>query len=422
MRLVLYTGKGGVGKTTTAAATAVRAAELGARTLVVSSDVAHSLGDVLERPLGPSPAKLAPNLDAMEIDPRVEIGRYYGTIRDYLVELFRYQGIDDVVAEELALLPGAEEVASLLAVEELSRRRTYDFVVLDCAPTGSTLRLVTLPDMMKGVLRIVPAAARVLSTVVSPIARAMVSAPIPRSRVFRDLERLVDDRARKLRRRLSDKQTSIRIVATPERMVIDEARRAFMELSLFDLHCDAVVMNRLLPASAGQEEFFQDWWAVQGRRQQELEELFAPLRVLDAPLQRDEVTGLDALAAHGRDIFGEERPDALLSDAPRIRFTKAAGVHRVHLPLPGASADHLEVAVVEEDLIVRAGSRRRAVPLPPRISRLPLASARLQDGTLVVSFGAAPEAEPEPRPAKAAPRKSRRSGKASPPRRKVGGT
>ncbi len=389
MRLVLYTGKGGVGKTTTAAATAVAAADRGVRTLILSSDMAHSLGDVMDASLTSVPVSLGPKLDAMEIDARSEIGNHYGTIRDYLVELFRYQGIDDVVAEELALFPGAEEVAALLAVEQLSRSDDYDFVVVDCAPTGSTLRLLSLPDMLTGALRVVPSLARMLSTVVSPVVQLAVRAPIPSSPVFRQLEHLIEERAVQLRNRLSSRDTSVRIVATPERMVIDEARRAFMELSLFDLPCDAVVMNRLLPEAAAREDFFRGSWERQSERRQELEELFAPVAVLDAPLQRDEVIGLEALSAHGAEIFSACEPHALVSEAPRIRFTRTRGGHRVHLPLPGASADALEVAVVEDELIVRAGSRRRAIPLPPRIARLPLESARLHKGALVVSFSGA---------------------------------
>jgi hypothetical protein len=145
-------------------------------------------------------------------------------------------------------------------------------------------------------------------------------------------------------------------------------------------------MNRLLPASVGEEEFFQDWWAVQSERHRELEELFAPVRVVDAPLQRDEVIGLDALAAHGCEIFADVEPNALISEAPRIRYTKTKVGHQVHLPLPGASPNDLEVAVVDAELIVRAGSRRRSIPLPPRIARLALESARIDDGTLVVAF------------------------------------
>jgi len=401
---VLYTGKGGVGKTTTAAATALCAAERGVRTLVVSSDVAHSLGDVLDCELAAIPAALAPKPDAMEIDARAEMSRHYGSIRDYLVELFLYQGIDEVVAEELALLPGAEEITALLAVEEIARSGLYDFIVVDCAPTGSTLRMLTLPDMLTGALRALPSVMRVLSSVVSPIAQSVLSAPVPPPRVFRDLERLVDERARQLRRRLSARDTSVRIVVTPERLVIDGARRAYMELSLFDLGCDAVVMNRLLPPEASDEDFFRDWLEVQHTRRKEVEDFFSPLEILDAPLQRDEVIGIDALAAHGRQPFAEREPHAVISRAPRIRFTRhraprrkrgvdaGADEHRVHVPLPGASYQDLDVAVVEADLIVRAGGRRRAIPLPPRIARLTLRDARLEEGVLIVAFSAAESA------------------------------
>jgi len=389
VRLVLYTGKGGVGKTTTAAATAAAAAERGVRTLILSSDAAHSLGDVLDAPLASVPVALGPKLDAVEIDARAEIGRHYGTIRDYLVELFRYQGIDEVVAEELALLPGAEEVAALLAVEQFSRSADYDFVVVDCAPTGSTLRLISLPDMLTGALRMAPSLIRLLSTVVSPVVQAAVRAPIPQRPVFRQLEQLVEERAVQLRARLGSRDTSVRIVATPERMVIDEARRAFMEISLFGLSCDAVVMNRLLPDSVASEEFFQESFEKQGKRRDELAAAFAPVALLEAPLQRDEVIGLEALAAHGAQIFADQEPNSLVSEAPHIRFTRTRDGHRVHLPLPGASPEKLDVAVVEDELIVRAGARRRAIPLPPRIARLPLESARLDEGDLVVSFRAA---------------------------------
>ncbi len=181
MRVVLYTGKGGVGKTTTAAATAICAAERGVRTLIVSSDVAHSLGDVLDTELASVPVALAPKLDAMEIDARAEINRHYGAIREYLVELFRYQGIDVVVADELALFPGAEEVTALLAVEEIARSAVYDFVVVDCAPTGSTLRLMTLPDMLTGILKVVPTLAKLIRSLIISFECATSSSAICRN-------------------------------------------------------------------------------------------------------------------------------------------------------------------------------------------------------------------------------------------------
>lgn len=383
---MLYSGKGGVGKTTTAAATALRAAELGRRTLVISADLAHSLGDVFGRELGPEPCELFPKLDAVEIDARVEMARHWGGIREYLVELFRYQGIEEVLAEELALLPGAEELASLLAVEAFGRSGDYDFAVVDCAPTGSTLRLVTLPDLLGSALRMLPNLLRMLSTLVTPVARRVLDMPLPDSAVFRDVQHLLNKRARALRKRLSSQRTSVRLVVTPERMAIDEAQRAFTELSLFELTCDAVVMNRLLPEAAAGEEFFRDWYRLQRERRREVARCFAPLEVLDAPLQEDEVVGLEALSAHARQLFGEAEPDAVLSKAPRLRFDRGRRGYRVHVPLPGVSADEIEVTAVDGELVIRVGARRRAIKLPPRFASLRIESARLDAGKLVVSF------------------------------------
>lgn len=385
MRLLLYTGKGGVGKTTTAAATAARCADLGLRALVLSADPAHSLGDVLDRELGPEPRRVADGLMAVELDAGSELERHWGRVRDYLVTLFRYQGIEDTVSEELALLPGAEELTTLLAVERLARSRRYDVVVVDCAPTDSTLRLVSLPDATRGALRLLLRMQRAIAGIATPLAGALVPVPLPDSDVFRDAEELLFKRLRSLRRMLSAGGTSVRIVATPERMVIEEARRAYTELCLFDLAVDAVVMNRVLPASAADEPFFRDQVERQAERRRELVEHFAPLPVLDGLLGEDELVGLEALSAHGAALFGDRAPHAELGSGARLRFEGATA----RLPLPGAHADDLEVAKVDGELVVRAGDRRRAIVLPRTLARRALASAALVDGELRVEFAAA---------------------------------
>jgi arsenite-transporting ATPase len=386
VRLVLYAGKGGVGKTTTAAATAVHAARSGRRTLVASADIAHSLGDVFERRLGPEPTSVAPDLDAIEIDARVETTRHWGRIRDFLVELLQHQGIDAVMAEELALLPGAEEVTTLLAVEGYARSGAYDFAVVDCAPTDSALRLLTLPDIAHRALRVLLPLARAVSGVAVPLARRLVSLPMPDSGVFRDADRLVFRELRALRSWITAPETSVRIVATPERMVIDESRRAYAELSLFEVPCDAAVMNRVLPEAAAGEEFFREWGRVQGERCHEVADLFAPLPLLVAPLRREEVTGLERLAEHGRQIFADAEPDAVLSRAPRIRFEREDSEYRALVPLPGADADHVDVVKVDDEVTITTGLRRRSFKVPRRIAPLQLASAKLEGSCLVVSF------------------------------------
>ncbi|TDJ16008.1 MAG: ArsA family ATPase [Deltaproteobacteria bacterium] len=389
MRLVLYTGKGGVGKTTTAAATAIRAAEAGRRTLVVSADSAHSLGDVLEQRIGPERVEVAPNLEAIEVDVRVEVIRHWGHVQQFLVELFRYQGIDAIVAEELALLPGAEEVVTLLAVEEFALSGVYDFIVVDCAPTDATLRLVTLPDIAERTLSVLLPLFETISSVAVPLARKIVSLPLPGSEVFRDADELLNRQLRALQQRLTNPQTSVRIVLTPERMVIDEARRAWTELSLFEVSCDAVVMNRILPDEASDEPFFEEWWRLQEERKREVEEFFAPLPVLFSPLQDDEATGLERLSRQGACLFGEHEPDAVLSVAPRVRFEREGDGYRASVPMPGASLDRLDVAKIDDELTITTGVRRRVLKLPRSIALLDLLGARLDGPSLIVSFGSA---------------------------------
>jgi len=386
VRLVLYTGKGGVGKTTTAAATAACAAAAGRRTLVASADSAHSLGDVFEHRLGPTPTRLAPNLDAIELDARVEMLRHWGRIHEFLVSLFAYHGIDSVIAEELALLPGAEEITTLLAVEEFAAAGDYEFIVVDCAPTDSTLRLVTLPDVAHRFARLLLPLMAAISGVATPLARRLISMPLPDSDVFRDLDALLHRHLAALQKRLRDPATSVRMVVTPERMVIDEAQRAHTDLSLFEVGCDAVIVNRLLPEAAAAEEFFADWYRVQTERLAEVKQLFAPLPVLSAPLADDEVTGLEKLSEHGAKIFSDVEPDAVLSTAPRVRFVRDGSQYVVKVPLPNADPEHVDVAKVDDELTITTDTHRRSLKLPRRFAPLILESAELDGTTLKVAF------------------------------------
>jgi arsenite-transporting ATPase len=392
VRLVLYTGKGGVGKTTTAAAAAVVAAERGLRTLVASADAAHSLGDVLGTRLGPEPRALAPNLCGLEIDPRAESARHWGRIQQFLERTFRHQGIEAAVAEELAMLPGAEELTTLIAVETFAASRDYDLLVLDCAPTDAALRLVTLPEVASGMVRLALQLAGAFSGIAVPFARRVVAAPLPEPAVFAEAEALLYRNLAALRARLSAPSTTVRLVVTPERMVIDEARRAYTELALFEVACDAVIVNRLLPDSALGEPFFRDWGRVQCERIIEVESWFAPLPVFRAPLQDDEVVGLDRLAVHGRALFGQGSPADVLSRAQPVRFARERGAYWVRVPVPGADPARLDVAVVAGDLVISTPARRRRLSLPRRFAPLHLRAARVDGDTLHVRF----EREPAP--------------------------
>jgi arsenite-transporting ATPase len=390
MRLVLYTGKGGVGKTTTAAASALRSAAQGKRTLLISADSSHSLSDVLDLKIGPKPIAIADNLQAVEVDARVEMARHWGKISDFLVALFRHQGIEGVVAEELALLPGAEELTTLLALDEFARSGEFDFVVVDCAPTDTTLRLLTLPDVAHSSLRLLLKIQRALAGVMTPLARSLVSVPLPSADVFGEAEELLYAKLRALRARIIDSQTSVRLVVTTERMVIEEARRAFTDLCLFGLHCDAVVVNRLLPEAATRELFFREWGEVQQERLAEIAELFAPLRVLPANLAQEEIIGLQSLLAHGHELFADCLPDDLLSNAPGIGFHSEHGRYSVSIPLPGATLDGVDITKVDDELLVRTRSVCRALKLPRRMATLAVSEAHLREGVLSVFFRSDP--------------------------------
>jgi arsenite-transporting ATPase len=393
---VLYTGKGGVGKTTTAAATAVCAAERGRRTLVVSADAAHSLGDVFERRLGPDPIEIAPRLDASEVDPRAEMQNHWGRIRDYLISMFRYQGIEDVIAEELAQLPGSEEITTLLAVEKLAASGRYDLLIVDCAPTGSALRLATLPEVAHRALRLLLPTMQAITRVGTPVAQKIVSIPLPRSEVFHDADTLIYEKLTTLRKRITDSQTSVRIVVTPERMVIDEARRAYTEFALFEIPCDAVVMNRLLPDEVASEHFFQHWSRLQEERCREVEEVFAPLPVLRAPLLADQVTGCERLAELGRHLFAKAEPDDVFCKSARVCFGRDETGYFAQVPLPNASADDLDVVVVDAELVITTGARRRFLRLPRRIADRRVLSAKLDAERLTVHFATSTDPVEDP--------------------------
>lgn len=388
MRLLLYTGKGGVGKTTTAAATAACAAARGERVLVVSADAAHSLGDVFEERLGPVPKTVAPGLDACEVDARHVIETHWGRVRAYLVDLLRHQGIDEIVAEELALLPGADELATLVAVEAFAASGRYDLIVIDCAPTGSTLRLVTLPEVAHGGMRWLLRLQRAAAHVAEPIARGLVGVPLPKADVFAEAERLLFDTLGALRERLLSPATSVRIVVTPESMVIDEARRALTDLALFELGVDAVVLNRMLPAAALEEAFFRDWGRVQNERRDEVASAFAPLPILEAPLAEDEVRGAAALAEHGGRLFGDRAPSARLGGGIGLRFERDGGGGWLRVPLVGRDAKSLDVTRVDDELVIGVAGRRRRITLPAGLADLEVERVAVEDASLVVAFGA----------------------------------
>jgi arsenite/tail-anchored protein-transporting ATPase len=385
-RVVLFTGKGGVGKTTTAAATALCCADAGLRTIVLSTDPAHSLADALDVPLGPLAVPVAGQLWGQQLDPQDRMEEAWSEIRAYLVEVLSWAGADGVEAEELSVLPGLDEVFALADIRRAATSGEWDVVVVDCAPTAETLRLLSLPEVLSWYMdRVFPLGRRV-TRVVGPLLSRVSAVPVAGEAVFEATRRFYD-RLDGVRELLTDpERTSVRLVVNPERMVIAEARRTHTYLSLFGYGVDAVVANRLLP-DAVSDPWFEAWKEAHAEHLATIEDGFAPIPVLRAQLAPGELVGLDALRQFGSDLYGDLDPATRLHAGEVFRVVKEGDEMVLVLPLPGATHDDLDLGVHADELLVRVGPHRRAMVLPDSLRRRAVAGARLHDGRLEVRFG-----------------------------------
>jgi arsenite-transporting ATPase len=384
-RIILYTGKGGVGKTTVAAATALRAAELGYRTVVLSTDPAHSLADAFGTPLGPEPVPVASNLWGQETDVYYNLRRWWGTVHNWLRALLLWQGVDEMEADEVAAVPGMEELANLLWVNHHHESGDYDVVVVDCAPTGETLRLLSFPDSARWWIDKLLPIQRRLSRVLRPMMRPLTSMPVPEQEVFDAVEDLVRQLAR-LHAVLSDRGlSSMRLVVNPEKMVIRETQRTFTYLNLYGYVTDAIVCNRVLPAGVG-DGFFAHWKEAQAGYVHFIDEAFAPLPVLSIPLLRDEVTGLEALREMAGHLFGDDDPTRIYYPSVAHEVRAEDGGFVLSLGAPFATKDEVSLAQRGDELSVQVGAHRRNILLPRVLSGLRAASARMDGSRLNVYF------------------------------------
>lgn len=387
MRVLLFTGKGGVGKTTVAAATAMRAAASGARTLVLSTDAAHSLADSFDRTVGSTPVEVAPQLWAQQLDATERFEEIWGDVQSYLVQVMGWAGVDAVEAEELAVLPGLDELFSLTDLLEHARSGAWDLIVVDCAPTAETIRLLSLPDVLGWYMAKVFPATRRMARLARPLLSSLGGVPpVAGDAVFAAVERLMD-RLSGVRDLLADTgTTSLRLVVNPERMVVAEARRTATYLALFGYRVDAVVANRLLP-DAVKDPWFKAWRESHAEHLASIEEGFAPLPVLRAELASDEVVGEARLRAFADELYGDSDPLAVLHEGEPLSVHRREGISVLSMPLPFCDHDELEVGRRDGDLLVRVGPYRRAVSLPDSLQRRPVVGAALRDGSLHVDFG-----------------------------------
>ena len=385
-RVLLFTGKGGVGKTTTAAATALRCADDGLRTIVLSTDPAHSLADAFDVELGPLPVEVVPNLCGQQLDAQDRLEDAWHDIQGYLLEVFAWAGLEGVEAEELSVLPGLDEVFALADIREHAESGQWDVVVVDCAPTAETLRLLSLPEVLSWYMDRVFPTARKVSRVVSPVLRGVSSLPAPGDAVFGALARFYA-RLAGVKELLTDaRRTSVRLVVNPERVVIAEAKRTYTYLSLFGYRVDGVVANRLLSPDIT-DPWFDGWKQAQAEHLVVIEEGFAPVPILRVELAPNELVGVERLRAFADALYGGDDPSGLLFEGEPMTIERRGAAMVLRLALPGADKRDLDLAQHDDELLVRVGPYRRAIVLPESLRRRPVSSAKLVDGALEVRFG-----------------------------------
>ncbi len=388
MRIIVYTGKGGVGKTSVAAATALRCAELGHRTCVLSTDTAHSLADSLQVPLGPEPRPVADQLWAQEVDVHYSLQKHWGTFKQYLSTVLTHQGLDELYAEEFAIVPGLDEGASLLWLNQYAEQGRFDVVIVDAAPTAETLRLLGLPDASRWWFeRLFPLGqgARLLRPVARPL---LGNLPLPDQETLAAFEALFDQLSH-IHALLSDPaHATMRLVVNAERMVIKEAQRTYTYLNLYNYVTDAIICNRLLPPQVT-DPFFAGWKASQAANLKLIQECFAPLPVFTAPLFSQEMGGMELLRLLARELFAERDPAERFFDGQAHQIVpQEDGGYTLRLPLPFADQNDIELYRDRDELTLRVGNQRRNFILPRALWELEATQARFVGGTLLIHFRA----------------------------------
>jgi arsenite-transporting ATPase len=386
MRIILYSGKGGVGKTSLSASTALRAARLGHRTLVVSTDAAHSLADALEQEIGPTPTSLAPKLEGLEVDVNHELAHRWGVIHEFLTRFMTFRGVEEAVAEEIAILPGMEELFSLLKVKTYAESGAYDVIVIDCAPTGDTLRMLGIPEILNFYFaRVFPIQRQVVRTV-RPVAQRMTDMPIPSDEVFGAVKSLYQQLEGMGPLLQDPRRSSIRIVLNPEKMVISESQRLYTYLNLFGFPVDAIIANRVLPDQA-RSPYFDRWFGIQAGHLATARQAFDPLPFFEAPLFDREVVGAALLDEFGRRVFGDTDPTAVLYQQRPMEVKKEGKGYALYIRLPFVEKDRIQVWTRGDELVVQVDNQKRHLMLPRTLASRRLLGAAFTEQRLRVAFG-----------------------------------
>jgi arsenite-transporting ATPase len=391
VRIIFFAGKGGVGKTSVAAATGIKAAEMGKKTLIMSLDAAHSLIDIFD--LGRNlldqnrgkPVKVRENLWLQELDIQEEIQKNWGSIHKYLSLLFNTTGLNEILAEELAILPGMEEVSLLLYINHYVQRKKFEVIILDCAPTGESLRFISIPTTLEWYMSKVFKMERALVKIARPIAKRIYNVPLPGDDYFETLEKLFE-RLKGVDQILTDPRcTTVRLVTNPEKIVLKETQRAYMYFCLYRMHIDAIVMNRIFPERV-RDAYFSEWKKSQETYRKKAEEYFSPLPILSIPLFRGEVLGYEQLKRLAEEVYAGKDPLGHFYSGELYRLEKQDGAYRLLLKLPFASKEDIVLNTFAEELSIRLGGYRRLIPLPRSVAGAKSVRAKMDGETLQITF------------------------------------
>jgi len=383
-RTILYTGKGGVGKTSVAACTARRCAAAGLRTLVISTDPAHSLAESLSCELAGEPVQISEQLWGQQVGAQEEMERHWSGVQDWLGELFMERGVDRISAEELTVPPGMDELFSLLRLQAHNESGRWDAIVVDCAPTGETLRLLSFPDVARWWIdKVFPYEKQILAAA-RPLARSLLDIPLPSPAVFADIQRLSENLIAMNEILRDSERCTIRLVMNPDKMVIGEAMRTFTYLNLYGYVTDAVIVNRLFPAGVG--DYFAAWRRVQEEHLELVDSAFAPVPVLRAPYFEQEVLGPGMLDRLAQALFAEHDPAAILHDSVTQQLDVDADGARLRLALPFVDKGAISLKKIGLELIVGVDGHKRTIMLPAAMASYSPAAATFEDGALEVRF------------------------------------
>jgi len=386
MRIIIYTGKGGVGKTSIAAATAVKMAKQGKRTLILSTDAAHSLADSLDMRIGPEPVSISENLWGQEVNSLRETEKNWGIVQGWLTALLDKAQLTDIATEEMLVFPGMEELFSLLQIKEHTQSGKYDVVVVDCAPTGETLRLLSYPNVLNWWLEKMFPNERRLIKLVRPVAKFINNVDLPSDDVLDSVEQLARSLEELQRIVLDPEMTSVRLVLNPEKMVLAEAKRSFTYLNLFGFNTDAVIVNRVLPNEAG-EGFFAYWRDIQKKYEEEIIMNFQPLPILKAPMMPKEVIGLPVLEELADIVFKDQNPSTILYRGRTEKIREEDGGMVLELSIPFVEKSDLDLTQTGDELTVNAGAYKRKVILPRPLIGRQVTGAKFSEDRLLIRFG-----------------------------------